>query len=59
MKVLFLAPYTDDVELGAGGPLFKFLENGYEILGVAHISARASLSLSQMRTCPHFVDFAF
>lgn len=43
MKVLFLAPHTDDVELGAGGTLFKFLENEYEILWVVFSTAEDSL----------------
>jgi len=43
MKVLFLAPHTDDVELGAGGTLFKFYENGYEILWVVLSTAEDSL----------------
>lgn len=46
MKVLFLAPHTDDVELGAGGTLFKFLENGYEILWVVFSTAEDSLPKS-------------
>lgn len=43
MKVLFLPPHTDDVELGAGGTLFKFLENGYEILWAVFSTAEDSL----------------
>jgi LmbE family N-acetylglucosaminyl deacetylase len=43
MKVLFLAPHTDDVELGAGGTLFKFLESGHEILWVVFSTAEDSL----------------
>lgn len=43
MKVLFLAPHTDDVELGSGGTLFKFLENGCEILWVVFSTAEDSL----------------
>jgi LmbE family N-acetylglucosaminyl deacetylase len=43
MKVLFLAPHTDDVELGAGGTLFKFLENGQKILWVVFSTAEDSL----------------
>ncbi|MCS3901429.1 PIG-L deacetylase family protein [Methanococcus voltae] len=31
MNVLFLSPHTDDVELGAGGTLLKFLEKGYNV----------------------------
>lgn len=31
MKILFLSPHTDDVELGCGGTLTKFVENGDEI----------------------------
>jgi LmbE family N-acetylglucosaminyl deacetylase len=43
MKVLFLSPHTDDVELGAGGTLLKFLENRYEILWVVFSTAEDSL----------------
>jgi len=43
MKVLFLSPHTDDAELGAGGTIFKFLENRYEILWVVLSTAEQSL----------------
>jgi LmbE family N-acetylglucosaminyl deacetylase len=43
VKVLFLAPHTDDVELGAGGTLSKFLENGYEMLWAVFSTAEDSL----------------
>ncbi|WP_048811378.1 PIG-L deacetylase family protein [Thermococcus gammatolerans] len=43
MRVLFLSPHTDDVELGAGGTLVKFLELGHEILWVVFSTAEESL----------------
>lgn len=43
MKVLFLSPHTDDVELGAGGTLFKFLKNGHEILWMVFSTSEDSL----------------
>ena len=43
MKILFLSPHTDDVELGAGGTLAKFLELGHEILWVVFSTAEDSL----------------
>jgi len=43
VKILFLSPHTDDVELGAGGTLAKFLELGHEILWVVFSTAEDSL----------------
>ena len=43
MKILFLSPHTDDVELGAGGTLVKSLELGHEILWVVFSTAEDSL----------------
>ncbi len=43
MRVLFLSPHTDDVELGAGGTLIKLLEEGHEILWVVFSTAEESL----------------
>ncbi len=42
-KVLLLAPHTDDAELGCGGSMAKFLENGIEVHVAAFSTARASL----------------
>lgn len=43
MKILILSPHTDDAELGCGGSITKFIEEGYEILWVAFSTARESL----------------
>lgn len=43
MRVLFLSPHTDDVELGAGGTLVKLLEQGHEIFWVVFSTAEDSL----------------
>lgn len=43
MRVLFLSPHTDDVELGAGGTLVRFLEEGYGIFWVVFSTAEDSL----------------
>jgi LmbE family N-acetylglucosaminyl deacetylase len=42
-KVLVLAPHTDDGEIGCGGTIAKFLEEGSEVFYVAFSSARESL----------------
>jgi len=42
-KVLFLGPHTDDIELGAGGTLTKFLEKNYEVMLVVFSTAEESL----------------
>ena len=43
MRTLFISPHTDDVELGAGGTLIKFLESGNEVLWVVFSTAETSL----------------
>jgi LmbE family N-acetylglucosaminyl deacetylase len=43
MRVLFISPHTDDVELGAGGTLIKLLEEGHEVLWVVFSTAETSL----------------
>lgn len=43
MRVLFLSPHTDDVELGAGGTLIKFLEGGHEVFWMVFSTAEDSL----------------
>lgn len=42
-KVLILAPHTDDAELGCGGTMARFLEDGIDIYVAAFSTARASL----------------
>jgi len=42
-KVLVLSPHTDDGELGAGGTIVKFLEEGKEVYYVAFSSCEDSL----------------
>ncbi|WKK78960.2 PIG-L deacetylase family protein [Marivirga arenosa] len=42
-KILVLAPHTDDGELGAGGTIAKFLEQGSEITYVAFSTAGDSV----------------
>jgi len=41
--LLVLAPHTDDAELGCGGAIARFLENGIEIHVVAFSTAEESL----------------
>jgi LmbE family N-acetylglucosaminyl deacetylase len=43
VKILILSPHTDDAELGAGGALFKFLENGNELYWIVFSAAQDSL----------------
>ncbi|MHA2364612.1 MAG: PIG-L deacetylase family protein [Candidatus Hodarchaeales archaeon] len=43
MNVLFLSPHTDDVELGAGGSIIKFLEEKYNIFILVFSTASESL----------------
>ncbi|GAH89550.1 unnamed protein product, partial [marine sediment metagenome] len=43
MKLLILSPHTDDAELGCGGSIAKFVEEGYEILWVVFSTAEESL----------------
>ncbi len=42
-RVLVLAPHTDDGELGCGGTIAKFVEEGKEVFYIAFSSARQSL----------------
>ena len=42
-KILVLAPHTDDAELGCGGTIARFLEEGIEINIAAFSTARASV----------------
>ena len=42
-RVLVLAPHTDDGEIGCGGTIAKFIEEGAEVFYVAFSSARKSL----------------
>lgn len=42
-KVLVLAPHTDDGEIGCGGTIARFIEEGSEVYYVAFSSARKSL----------------
>jgi LmbE family N-acetylglucosaminyl deacetylase len=43
-KILILAPHTDDGELGCGGTIAKFIEEGKEVFCVAFSSAKKSIS---------------
>ncbi len=43
MNVLLLSPHTDDVELGCGGGITKFLEEGHDIFWIVFSTAEASL----------------
>jgi len=43
MKILLLSPHTDDVEIGCGGTVIKFLELGDNILWVGFSTAENSL----------------
>jgi len=43
MKVLLISPHTDDVELGSGGTVLKFLESGHEMYWVTFSIAEDSL----------------
>ncbi len=42
-RVLLLSPHTDDVELGCGASVFKFREQGFEIMNVLGSSCKESL----------------
>ena len=42
-RTLFLAPHTDDIELGCGGTLAKVLEQGSEVYAAAFSTADESL----------------
>lgn len=43
MRVLVLAPHTDDGELGCGGTIARFIEEGHEVHYVAFSTARESV----------------
>lgn len=43
MRVLVLSPHTDDAELGAGGSIIKFLEEGHDLRWVVFSTAEESL----------------
>jgi LmbE family N-acetylglucosaminyl deacetylase len=43
VKVLILSPHTDDAELGCGGSIFKFSDDGDELFWVVFSSAEESL----------------
>ena len=42
-KILIIAPHTDDAELGCGGSITKFIEEGHKILWVVFSTAEGSL----------------
>lgn len=42
-KVLILSPHTDDAELGAGGTICKYLDQGKEIFWIVFSTAEESL----------------
>lgn len=42
-KILILSPHTDDAELGCGGTISKFIDEGKEILWVVFSTAEDSL----------------
>ncbi len=43
MKILVISPHTDDAELGCGGSIVKFLEDGHEIFWIVFSTAEDSL----------------
>ncbi|MBS3055939.1 MAG: PIG-L family deacetylase [Candidatus Aenigmarchaeota archaeon] len=43
-KVLVLSPHTDDGEIGAGGTIAKFIENGGEVFYAAFSTCEKSIS---------------
>lgn len=43
MRVLILSPHTDDAELGCGGTIVKFKEEGHEIFWIVFSTASESL----------------
>jgi len=43
MKLLLLSPHTDDVELGCGGTIAKFLKTGADIFWIVFSNASESL----------------
>ena len=42
-KILILSPHTDDAELGCGGSIIKFLEDGHKILWCVFSTAEESV----------------
>ncbi len=42
-RVLLLSPHTDDVELGCGASIYKFIEQGFEVMNVLGSSCKESL----------------
>ena len=42
-KILILAPHVDDGELGCGGSIIRFLEEGKEVYYMAFSTAQTSL----------------
>jgi LmbE family N-acetylglucosaminyl deacetylase len=46
LRILVLAPHTDDAELGAGGTLARWLHEGHEVHSVAFSIARESVPAS-------------
>lgn len=63
MKILFLAPHADDVELGCGATVARFVEERHDILWVTiapietlnaeHMSVVQELGLEKSK-CPYF-----
>jgi LmbE family N-acetylglucosaminyl deacetylase len=49
VRILILSPHTDDAELGAGGTIFKFLENGDKLRWIVFSAAEDSLPSSLPR----------
>lgn len=43
MKILVLSPHTDDAELGCGGSIFKFMEEGHELFWIVFSTASDSV----------------
>jgi LmbE family N-acetylglucosaminyl deacetylase len=43
MRILILSAHTDDAELGAGGSIIRYLEEGHEISWLVFSSANHSL----------------
>ena len=43
MNILILSPHTDDAELGCGGSIAKFLEEGHDLFWVVFSTAEDSL----------------
>lgn len=45
MNILLLSPHTDDVELGSGGSIIKFIKDGHKILWIVFSAAEESLPI--------------